>query len=653
MRLLLSSILYVVLAILGIDFLILIHELGHFYMARKLGITVEEFAVGFGKSIFSWTRKGVKYKVGIIPFGGYVKMAGMEKKGVLDPHLVKGGFLAQKPWDQIKVASMGPLVNIVFAFVAFSFLWLTGGLEKPFSEFSKHIGWISQESAPYTSEIRAGDIIQKVNNQRFQNFENFLYSAITDRGPLTMSGLKVNWFSGSETPFTYVFDGDKKLESMDKAASVLNTLEPAQYLMYDQMPNGAPNKLVEGSPLENSGIQYGDQIVWVDGKLIFSKRELIETINEPCILLTVKREGKTFLTRIPLLKVGDLRLTAQEKEEIDDFRDAAKIDQKVDNIKYIPYNLTASLEVEESIPYIDHESRSKSAFEAPKRTQSEIALLPGDKILAASGSLVKNSEEFIKEVQKKKVLIIVDHNKEKKPIYWKDTEKTFNQSFNISEIRKIFDTIGTDEPLRSTGSLRLLNPVTPIRLQEFPLPKAQANQQKQRVEKRNEEITQIKDSKIREQATRELELYQNRLMLGITLQDRLVAYNPSSFFMMRDVFGQIVKTFKSLVTGSLSPKYMAGPIGIVQVIQFGWSQGVKEALFFLGMISLNLGILNLLPIPVLDGGHIVFALWEKIRKKPLPIKTRERLIFPFIVILILIFVYFSFNDVIRIVTRFF
>lgn len=622
-------------------------------MARKLGITVEEFAVGFGKPIYSWTRKGVKWKIGMIPFGGYVKMAGMEKKGLLDPHRVEGGFLAQKPWNQIKVAAMGPIVNIVFAFFAFSLLWVMGGREKPFSEYTKHIGWVSQESGPYKAGVRSGDLIQKVNHEPFHNFESFLYSAITDRGALSMSGQEINWMKGSKTPFTYVFDGGKDLEGIAKAASALNMVEPAQYLIYDRMPSGAPNKLVHGSPLEASGIQYGDRIIWVDGKLIFSKRDLIETINQPRVLLTVEREGKRFLARVPRLEVADLRLTSQEKEEIDDFRAAARINERVDTLEYIPYNLTASLEVEAALPYIDAESRSQVAFDIPDRPQGEVPLLPGDRIIAVSGKPVTNSLEFIREMQHRKVLILVDHLEGRNPITWTNTEEVFNHSFNISAVEKILQTIGTDKPLKQAGSLRLLNPVSPIRLHDFPLSKAQAEHQRERIEKRREEIVQIDDMNLREQALKELALYQNRLMLGITLQDQLVSYNPSPFFMMGDVFGQIVKTFKSLVTGSLSPKYMAGPIGIVQVIQYGWSQGVKEALYFLGMISLNLGILNLLPIPVLDGGHIVFALWEMVTKKPLPIKTRERLIFPFIILLVAVFIYFSYNDIVRIITQLF
>ena len=63
-----------------------------------------------------------------------------------------------------------------------------------------------------------------------------------------------------------------------------------------------------------------------------------------------------------------------------------------------------------------------------------------------------------------------------------------------------------------------------------------------------------------------------------------------------------------------NPKYMSGPVGIVQVVHQSWMVGMKEALFWMAIISLNLGIVNLLPIPVLDGGHIMFSLLEMVRK---------------------------------------
>jgi regulator of sigma E protease len=88
-------------------------------------------------------------------------------------------------------------------------------------------------------------------------------------------------------------------------------------------------------------------------------------------------------------------------------------------------------------------------------------------------------------------------------------------------------------------------------------------------------------------------------------------------------------------------------------MQQSWEYGFKEALFWLGMISLNLGVLNLLPIPILDGGHICFSLWEWITKKPIKAKTMERLIIPFIVLLVALFIYMTYNDLMRLFSDFF
>ncbi len=243
------SILYIILALLGISFLIFIHELGHYFTAKKAGIKIEIFSIGFGKSILEWERDGVKWKVGWLPFGGYVKMTGMEKQGAIEPHKIKGGFLAQKPWSQIKVAAMGPIVNLVFAFVAFSFLWVTGGRDKSFAEFTKFIGWVDQESNLHQEGIRSGDEITKINDAPYKGFESLLYHAVVDHRPLAISGNEINYESGAKVPYTYIFSLDEKLDGVGKAYQVATDLTPAQYLIYDKMPNGVPNELPKGSPL--------------------------------------------------------------------------------------------------------------------------------------------------------------------------------------------------------------------------------------------------------------------------------------------------------------------------------------------------------------------------------------------------------------------
>ena len=114
-----QSVLYIILAILGLNFLVFIHELGHYIVARRNGMKVEVFSIGFGKPLFSWMRKGVKWQFCPLFFGGYVKVAGMEKEGDLEPYEVKDGFYSKPPWARIKMALAGPVVNLVFALAIF------------------------------------------------------------------------------------------------------------------------------------------------------------------------------------------------------------------------------------------------------------------------------------------------------------------------------------------------------------------------------------------------------------------------------------------------------------------------------------------------------------------------------------------------------
>lgn len=639
------SILYVLLALLGISFLIFIHELGHYFMARKVGITVEVFSIGFGKSIIEWEHKGVKWKIGILPFGGYVKMAGMEKQGPIEPYQVEGGYFGAKPWNRIKVAIMGPLVNIAFAFIAFSFLWVLGGRNKPFSEYTHLIGWVEPGSSPYQAELRPGDEISQVNGRPFKGFNDFLYAAVLDRRPLQVTGFEIDYPTQAKKPFTYIFPTEPHLKGVEKASVVLNTVSPASYLISDTLPSG--------SPLEGSGLEKGDRIVWVDGELIFSQKELIQTVNSSKVLLGIEREGKRWITRVPRLQVRDLRIAAIEREELDDWRNEAGLSRKVELLSFIPYNLNSQGVVEGVLSYIDEKSEKKLAFDTATRSPMEIPLLPGDRIVSVQGKNIHSAYELLKELQVRKNLVIIEKGKASKTPSWKEADKEFLDQHLLTDLEKMVETIASDTPLTQVGSLSLLPPVTPVPMSKFPMTSQQTAALKQRLETQKKAIEEIPDPKQREEALKDFQLYQNRLMLGLVLQDKQVAYNPAPFALFGDVLKETYRTLFALVTGYLSPKNISGPVGIVQVIHYGWSVGVKEAVFWLGMISLNLGLLNLLPIPILDGGHICLALFESVTKKPLKAKAMERLILPFVVLFILLFVYLTYNDIVRIIKSLF
>jgi regulator of sigma E protease len=151
----------------------------------------------------------------------------------------------------------------------------------------------------------------------------------------------------------------------------------------------------------------------------------------------------------------------------------------------------------------------------------------------------------------------------------------------------------------------------------------------------------------REASLKILEQAEKTAKLGIVLEDRAVIYNPNPFQQFVDAMNDAWRTMKGLFSGLLSPKYVSGPVGIVTVIQYGWMHGVKEAFFWIGVISLNLGIMNLLPLPVLDGGHILFSLWEMIFKKKINARMMERLVIPFVGLLVVFFLFVTYHDIAR------
>src|ERR1700733_8195428 len=94
------SLFCVILAVLGLSFLIFIHELGHYWMARRVGMRVETFSIGFGRPVVSWMWDGVKWQIGWLLFGGYVKIAGQELDKNTDPYSIADGFFGKSPLDR-------------------------------------------------------------------------------------------------------------------------------------------------------------------------------------------------------------------------------------------------------------------------------------------------------------------------------------------------------------------------------------------------------------------------------------------------------------------------------------------------------------------------------------------------------------------------
>lgn len=644
----LFSLLYIILAAFGLGLLIFIHEYGHYWMARREGMTVEAFSIGFGKPLYTWEKDGVKWQLCWLPFGGFVRIAGMEKKGTLEPSQIPDGFYGKKPWSRIKVALAGPFVNIVFAFAIFFVLWALGGRAKPFSEYTHLIGSVDTSSTLYADGVRPGDEIKEINKKPFNNFQDFLFAAILEDAPPQVSGLKVNYLKQTSTPFQYRFEFAKGAPINERIQTMLYTLRPASYLIYNQKYSLA---LDNNSPMKASGIEDGDRILWVDGEVMFSKDQLVQTINQPKALLTVQRGNQTFLSRVPRLKVSDLRINSNQRAEIEDWQHEAKIKGKAADLFFIPYNLTNNCRIENPYSYLNEETREQQHV-ASERSPLEVPLQSGDRVIAVDGITVNSTYQMMDLLQNRHIQIIVKKDHVAHSVSWKEADRAFVEGIQWNDLDRMIQSIGTSQPIKALGNLKLLNPVAPKPLSQLSISNEKREEFEAQAKEQLKRIEEIKDPKQRAQALQMLQQEQNKLKLGIVMLDGTVNYNPSPFVLFGNVLQETWKTIVALFTGTISPKYMSGPVGIVQVMQQSWGSGFKEALYWLAMISINLGILNLLPIPVLDGGHVCFSLWEWITGKPIKSKTMERLILPFIILLVTLFIYLTYNDLMRLFTGF-
>lgn len=389
--------------------------------------------------------------------------------------------------------------------------------------------------------------------------------------------------------------------------------------------------------------------------MINSAQQLAHVINEKAALLTIRRGGQTFIRRAPRVKAEELKWDSEFKEELIDWQfEAGLNNEKIQSLFVIPYNLTSTGEIEARVEFIDKENEEE-AFPSAPFSHLDSPLKIGDQIIAVNGVAVSLSYEILFQLQKQVTNIIVQRDPQlQEVIDSKEADQRFDQQFKEQDLQRIVSTIGTKAPVKQVGNLVLLRPIEPKKRGDFKLePKNQALLAKE-IEAQKKAIESITDPEKKAQAKQLFSQFNDQLVLGLpAIQDVQVNFNPNPVSLFTQVFEEIWTTLSALFTGSLSPKWLSGPIGIVQVVHDNSMVSIKEALFWLGAISLNLGVLNLLPLPVLDGGTICFSLYELITGRRIQAKTMEKLIIPFALLLIGFFVFLTYHDLSRLFKNFF
>jgi len=152
------------LVFLGFCFLIVIHEAGHFFAAKAVGMRVERFFLFFGPTIWSFKRGETEYGIKAIPLGGYVKITGMNPEEEVPPEHEANAYFRKPVWKRIVVVAAGPAVNIVLAFLILFAVFSIGGLQKA----DQSVGPIKADS-PASKVLQEGDKIVAVDGKRFSD----------------------------------------------------------------------------------------------------------------------------------------------------------------------------------------------------------------------------------------------------------------------------------------------------------------------------------------------------------------------------------------------------------------------------------------------------------------------------------------------------
>lgn len=246
--------------------LVAFHEFGHFWVARRCGVKVLTYSVGFGRAIWSRTAKdGTQYQVGIIPLGGYVRMLD-ERVDEVKPEDRAVSFNAQSVYKRFAIVAAGPIANFVLAVAV---LWLMFGIGVP--TVKPVIGDVMPGSIAAQGDLQRGqEIVQvgKVEAYDWQQVQLGLMSAIGNE----KVDLVIRTPSGQERLKTLDISGwqfDPETESTFGSLGIA-VYQPTVYTELAQV--------MEQSPAAAAGLQPGDTVVEVNGDVIESWQQLTDII---------------------------------------------------------------------------------------------------------------------------------------------------------------------------------------------------------------------------------------------------------------------------------------------------------------------------------------------------------------------------------------
>jgi regulator of sigma E protease len=270
--------------------LVFVHEFGHFFMAKLVGIRVEVFSFGYGKRLFGVKKGETDYRVSLIPMGGYVKLLG-EGLFEKDRELAPDDMMAKTRGQRLLVMAMGSIMNIILAVVLVAVINGVGVPTPVYQDEKPVIGWIDKDSPAATAGLRIGDEIVRIN----------------DRAARTWSDVEIA--VGSRP------DKKIRLEILREGAAASVELQTESVGGYSFGYAGFRAKTLTqvqitlpNSPAEKAGLKPGDIISEIDGQPVFFYQfiQVVERSAGKELLFSVDRKGQSLIIPITPRREGNV-----------------------------------------------------------------------------------------------------------------------------------------------------------------------------------------------------------------------------------------------------------------------------------------------------------------------------------------------------------
>lgn len=631
----LSVIGYAIEVLIGVGLIIFVHELGHFLAAKWAGVKVRRFFFGFAPAFNIGKRKiklqffaiqvgETKYGLGMLPFGGFIDMAG-EMGGETqekDSDVPKERqFTSKSAGQRAIIFAAGAAMNAVFAIIFFIIAFSIG-----VSFVRPTVGQVVEGLPAWQAGIEPGDKILEINGREQREFmEILMHIALVD--PDTRLNMKIQ--RGEEvfnTQVTPVADPGGKGMTIGvslNAEPVIEIIKP-------------------GHAADKAGLKLGDRILSIQ-------------YTDPETGRQVTSEVRSYLHVNNI--VQDARLIGKPIQL--EVERASSGGSEILHLTLVPEVYEEASKLLGIAPHANQVLATRNGSSAAE------SLKAGDIIETALGRKVYSRKNLLELAASESEVTLGIIRK----------SAAVNLTLRGEELRAWLKNEVALAPADEKAVVGYVQPGMPAAAAGMKPGDRIVELNGYGVEKFREVAIAIRsnpDEPVTLKWLREGENGQSETFTAVLSTARQpvgyigVGYREERFKHTEGFFGAIGAGFnstvlwgkrvflilKGLFAGGVSPRHLAGPVGIVTISYAVTQYGIGTLLYFLAMISINLAIINIFPIPVLDGGHLLFLAIEKIKGSPVTIKTQIMAQTVGLALLLMLAVFVTINDITRLITGF-